>query len=369
MRTTIRQWRFKAGAIAAVLLMAMMAATVVLADTPTISVVTDPVVVSEGDTAANTGTYFDVDDAITLTADVGIVVDGGVGTWSWSFATTDDSDSGPVTITITDAALNVATLSFTLTVNDVPPTISSVTNSGPVAIAVAAVITVTAAAGPSDSLSYEFDCDNDATYEIGPQGGNTASCTYGTVGFKTVPVRVTDEDGFTVATSSTDVSVVYFGKSKGYWGNKNGNASLIALGGLTQTIGGGTRSVFVDTILENNTIMPKTQNACDASIFDCAGTPGLSLGLNRNSLNVLAAQTLALSYNIALIPIYTGQTVGALGCASLAIVPLTVTGASTVDDVLVEANLLIDGSTSAGTTTQAQAEAMNALLECLNRQS
>jgi hypothetical protein len=80
---------------------------------------------------------------------------------------------------------------------------------------------------------------------------------------------------------------------------------------------------------------------------------------------VLAAQTLALTYNINNISGFSSNTIGSLGCTAPS--GLGLTSSSTMSQVLVVANSLIDGSTSAGTTTQAQAGAMNSLLGgCIN---
>ena len=85
--------------------------------------------VDEGQTADNTGTYFDPgDDPITLSASAGSVVDNLDGTWSWSFATTDGPDDTQI-VTIYgddgDGAGPVAIASFDLIVNNVAPTTSN----------------------------------------------------------------------------------------------------------------------------------------------------------------------------------------------------------------------------------------------------
>ena len=61
-------------------------------------------------------------------------------------------------------------------------------------------------AGSNDPLSYEFDCKNDGTYEVGPQSGNTNSCSYNDDGTYTVKVRVSDDDGGST-TGATTVTV------------------------------------------------------------------------------------------------------------------------------------------------------------------
>ena len=166
----------------------------------TITVNSASVTVNEGQTATNGGTVSDFDGgAITLTASAGTVVNNGDGTWSWSFPATDPAQSQTVTITATanDGSSLAGSVSFGLTVVDVPPSILHVTNNGPILVGGTATITVNAAdlTGGNDTLSYEFDCNDDGIFEIGPQAGNTATCTFATAGSHTVDVRVTDGEG------------------------------------------------------------------------------------------------------------------------------------------------------------------------------
>ena len=67
------------------------------------------------------------------------------------------------------------------------------------------VVAATDPAGPNDPLTYEFDCDNDGTYESGPQSGSSYNCTFDDgPSAHTVAVRVSDGDGG----SDTDSTVV-----------------------------------------------------------------------------------------------------------------------------------------------------------------
>jgi hypothetical protein len=86
---------------------------------PSIAANVNEVIVSEGETATNSGTFADAGaDLITLTASIGIVTDNGNGTWSWSFATTSAAlDTGPVTITATDGDNLLSSVVFQLVVN------------------------------------------------------------------------------------------------------------------------------------------------------------------------------------------------------------------------------------------------------------
>lgn len=90
------------------------------------------VTVNEGSTATNSGSFSDPDgDAVTLTASVGTLTDNGNGTWSWSFATTDGpNESQTVTVTATDALDASASVTFALTVNNVPPNVDAGPDAG-----------------------------------------------------------------------------------------------------------------------------------------------------------------------------------------------------------------------------------------------
>jgi hypothetical protein len=99
-------------------------AGVVLSDAGSPSVTTDSptVTVNEGQTATNTGTWFDPQgDEVTLSASVGQVFKNADGTWIWSFATSDGpTQSQIVTITASDGAAS-STVSFALLVQNVAP--------------------------------------------------------------------------------------------------------------------------------------------------------------------------------------------------------------------------------------------------------
>ena len=94
----------------------------------------------------------------------------------------------------------------------------------------------------------------------------------------------------------------------------------------------------------------------------------MATGINKGSLNTLAAQTLALGYNLnaVLRPGFAGQTIGQLQCSAGS---TGLNSGSTVEQVFAAAKSLIDGSAAGGTTTQAQIGAMNTLLGCVNREA
>ena len=117
-----------------------------------------------------------------------------------------DNGSFTVNVRVTDGDGGSDTASTTVAVNNVDPTITDVTSESPIDEGESSLITVTATdpAGPNDPLSYAFDCDGDDTFEVGPQAGNTHTCSYDDNGAFTVKVRVTDGDGG----SSTDTTSV-----------------------------------------------------------------------------------------------------------------------------------------------------------------
>ena len=94
---------------------------------PTIAADNAAVSTTEGAVVSNSGTFADVGaDVLTLTADRGVVIDNGDGTWSWSLNTVDGPDeTGSVTVTVTDADGAATDVSFNLTVDNVAPTIAA----------------------------------------------------------------------------------------------------------------------------------------------------------------------------------------------------------------------------------------------------
>ena len=165
------------------------------------------------------------------------------------------------------------------------------------------------------------------------------------------------------------LGVFQFGKTMGFWGNKNGQARLAANNAFTVnpvvlgTAGGCT--VTVNSAAKSLQIFPNSLNGI--GLTGCGGANGLDAGINTNSFNVLLAQTLALSYNILYVSNYTGQTIGDLSCTAVS--PLT--SASTVQQTRDYANSLIGNAKRSfgSVVTQSQIGAMNTLLGCLNRES
>lgn len=147
-----------------------------------------------------------------------------------------------------------------------------------------------------------------------------------------------------------------YGYTVGYWKNK-GQAQIPAL--LPVTLGGSGLHAGITDLAQANDVLDLS--ACE-STFSCTN---LTAGLKTNTFDNLAAQTLALTFNVGVESGMSGETLVILGCTS-DIGSLSLTGSSTVSDVLGLANSLVSGGN--GTTTQTQAGDMNTLLgSCINR--
>ena len=135
---------------------------------------------------------------------------------TFSAATLDGPSTRTVALQACDDDAGCGTASATVNVTNVAPTITSVTNNGPVNEGASAIITVTATdpAGPADTLVLRGDCNNDGTFETIPiemvqlNLVSTApiTCTFPDNGSFRVNVQVTDGDGGT-ATGGTTVLV------------------------------------------------------------------------------------------------------------------------------------------------------------------
>ncbi len=192
----------------------------------------DPIiVVSNGAPVANAGGPYGVDEGGSVTLDASgssdAEQDPATLIYEWDFdndgAYDDASGVAPIFSvasldgpTMVMAGLRVSdngglssTSSAAITVNNVAPIIAEVSNDAPILVGGSAVITVNASdpAGTADPLRYEFDCNNDGTFEVGPQAEPTTSCPFASVGEFTVPVRVADDDDG-LATGLTVVSVM-----------------------------------------------------------------------------------------------------------------------------------------------------------------
>jgi Bacterial Ig-like domain (group 3)/Galactose oxidase, central domain len=166
---------------------------------PSIGADYSSVTLDEGMVATNTGTWSDQNagDTVTLSASVGTVTKdaNGPGTWSWSF-NANDGPSGPLTVTITaNDGTGSSQASFTLTVNNVEPTIA-ISGAGSVNEGSSYNLTLGSVTDPG--------ADTVSSYIV--HWGDGSSDTYGSNGVKThayadgpnsysITVDLVDEDG------------------------------------------------------------------------------------------------------------------------------------------------------------------------------
>jgi hypothetical protein len=162
---------------------------------------------SSADTAAGFEYAFDcdLDDPEADYAD-------GFGSSNSADCSTNDNGTRNIGAKLRDKDGSVSTYEENVTINNVDPTISLVTNDGSVNEGAAATIAVTASdlVGANDPLYYSFDCNGNGVYNdtgnVGPQSANSAQCSFANDGNYTVSVRVTDGDGGQ-DTDSTQVTV------------------------------------------------------------------------------------------------------------------------------------------------------------------
>ena len=228
-------------------------------------------------------------------------------------------------------------------------------------------------------MSDPIDPNSPHNFCVGDAGDPNFSFTYsrtvnvpasGCVSYDNTATFTTND---TSATGSDKVTVqvcaAVNGKTQGFWGNKNGQALLVANDAFSPAkaveLGiSGLCYVKVDSQAKSQQILPNTKDGI--GLTGCSGL--LDNGINTGSFNNLLSQTLALSYNILYRGGYAGQTLGDLGCAGVG--PLT--SSSTVEQARAYANYLIgNAKKNAGDViTQSQIGDMNGLLgNCLNAEA
>ena len=120
---------------------------------------------------------------------------------------TDGPASPTLAVVVRDATSPSNEATRPVTVHNLPPTIGNVSVDSPIDEGESSTVTVSATdpGGSNDPLSYEFDCDGNGTYEVGPQSSDSHACSYIDDGSVTVNVRVTDGDGGSDTDSETVV--------------------------------------------------------------------------------------------------------------------------------------------------------------------
>lgn len=185
---------------------------------PEVTADKDSVTVDEGDTASNTGTYFDADgDAVTLSASVGDLTNNNDGTWSWSFDTTDGpSESQTVTVTADDGQAQ-STATFDLTVNNANPVVTASWANSSVACRTPATLNYgfTDAGAFDNPWAVDINWDDGSSHytdnAVATQGNQSGQThTYNVPGSYTATVGVTDKDaGSGSATAVLNVLQTY----------------------------------------------------------------------------------------------------------------------------------------------------------------
>ena len=100
-----------------------------------------------------------------------------------------------VRVRVRDAGNGEASATTSVTIVPQTVQIAAVTDTSPVRRGSPVQVAVTATQQLSDALLYSFDWNNDGTYDVVDQPGNTASTVYASTGQKAAGVRVRDTDG------------------------------------------------------------------------------------------------------------------------------------------------------------------------------
>jgi hypothetical protein len=222
---------------------------------PDVDVDTASVTVNEGDTAGNTGTVSDPDgDPVTLTASVGTVTDNGDGTWGWSLNTTDGPDeTQTVTITATDSHFAVSTTTFSLTVNNVAPSVAADNASVTVNEADTASNTGTHSDPGADTVALTTSIGT-----VTDNGDGTWSwsrdTTDGPDDSQTVTITATDSDG---ASNSTSFALTVNNVAPSVAAD---NAALAVNEGATASNTGTVSDPGADTVALSSSVGTVTDN-------------------------------------------------------------------------------------------------------------
>jgi hypothetical protein len=181
---------------------------------PSVAPDNNPVTVSEGTTATNSGTFSDPGvDVVTISASVGTISQSGTqsGTWSWSYGTVDGpDDSQVVTITATDDDGASSTTTFNLVVNNVAPSVAA--DNDPVTVNEGDTATNTGTFSDPGLDSVTISASVGTIIQSGTQSG-TWSWSFGTQDgpddSQIITITATDDDGaFSTTTFQLNVNNV-----------------------------------------------------------------------------------------------------------------------------------------------------------------
>ncbi|MBX7106718.1 MAG: putative Ig domain-containing protein, partial [Gemmataceae bacterium] len=140
-------------------------------------------------------------NALTYSLDAGFPTGASVHATSGLFQwTPPDNGVSVITLRVTDNGVPAlsATRTFTVTVNNIAPTATSLTGPASAKVDESIAFTlngVTDAPGDTPTLKYSFDWTNDGTFDVVDAPSPTQNTKYGTAGPYTVRARVSDKDG------------------------------------------------------------------------------------------------------------------------------------------------------------------------------
>lgn len=171
-----------------------------------IAVTNASISVNEGATAANSGTVAHVDDgAAVLTASIGAIVRDG-NSWTWSYGATDGpAQSQTVTLSGDDGYGNPVSVTFSLAVNNVAPSVSilDAPAAGVEGTSIALSIGVSEPGSTDDAAGVQTAWEVTKNGALFASGSGTAlSFTPDDQGMYVVTVTATDKDGGASTTSA-----------------------------------------------------------------------------------------------------------------------------------------------------------------------
>ena len=140
----------------------------------TTAVINAPATANEGDSVQFDGSASIPAENETITDYDWAFSDGGTANGQIVQHTFDDDGPFTATLTVTDSANDTDPAVHNITINNLPPVINQVDNSGPVNEGTTARITTTATDPGADDipeLDHFFDCDDNNLFEVGPQPG------------------------------------------------------------------------------------------------------------------------------------------------------------------------------------------------------
>jgi uncharacterized delta-60 repeat protein len=220
---------------------------------PTLTVDQAAIVANEGQMVTNSGTYGDVPaDTVSVAVSIGTVVLSS-GVWNWSYTAADGPAAQVVTITATDGEGGLTEVTFNLTVNNVDPTANA---GGPYFTFDDTPITLIGSGSDvADPLSFDWDLDNNGTFETAGQNAVFNPQALGFTGTQTriVNLRVTDGDGGQAISTAT-VEILGVGTA--------------LIGGVLHVVGSDFSDIVIITRTSSNIMVIASFNDDNPMLFN-----------------------------------------------------------------------------------------------------